>query len=1113
MRLTALLLLTVSMHIAAKGFSQKITITFNKVPLSEAIRKIGEQTGVSIIYNVEQLKNTTPVVATLKDATVSEALTAVLKQQPFSFEIKNGVVVLRRKLTPAQTDSATSAVQPPDLVDAMFTVLARNNVPVPGATLTVKGTKHSFMSGKDGVAILTRIPAKSTIVISAIGYEEQEIKLSGNSTRTFTVHLEQRVVELAALEINTGITKRSKESFTGAATVYSGAQLKAVGNRNVLESLRSLDPSFIQVENNLQGSNPNTMPAFEIRGQTTINTNTGTSASTGTGTLNTRSVNDQFSQDPNQPLFILDGFETTLQMINDLDMNRVASVTILKDAASTALYGAKAANGVVVVETKRPVPGKLQMSYTADMTLEMPDLSSYNLMNAAEKLEFERLQGFNYATTGPGEYADQQKYNARLAEVQRGVNTYWLNEPVHTGVSQKHSLQFAGGNSDLMFGAAASYGKQLGVMKGSDRETWGGNIGITYRKGKLNLNNTLTLTGTKADESPYGSFSVFAEAIPYYRKINPDGTLPKYLDPAYDMSAVNPLYNASLNSINEGKDFSFFNNLNAIYSFSGKFRLQGGLQLSKGNNATVQFIPPENTQFDNTDLTLKGNYTSSHTDNTAYNANLMFVYGELIGRSQLSATIRGDLSETNSQLTGFSAVGFPYGTDGNPIYASGYTPYGIPTSNTGKTRSAGFLASFNYAWDQRFLLDAVYRLDGASVFGTNHTFKPFASGGLGWNLHREPMLRNAKYINLLKLRANAGYTGNENLGQFTSVSTFSFQTGNNNTFGQGIKLSSLGNPYLDWQRTLQLSYGIDFGFWKNRISGYVEYFDKKTDPLAIGTAGTLPSSTGTGSNYVINVGHLVTKGWNFNLRLLPVNNTAQRIIWSVGVMGSNYTSTYGGLSGKLSKLNDEQIVSNGLNRYMDGYSPDDLWAVASHGVDPATGKELFQKKDGTLTYSYSTDDIVRVGNSRPKIEGGINTSFTWHDFTFGAVARYRIGGDVFNSALYNKVENIGTLHENFDKRALYDRWRQPGDIAQFTSITSTTANISSRFVQKDNHLIGESFSLSWRSYAQWIRDLKLQSLSVSAYLNDIFRVEKIKTERGIDYPYARTGSVSLNISF
>ncbi len=1091
--ITIALLCAAFLQISLAARSQSVTLSKKNAPIAEVFKEIRRQTGYDFVITNALIQQARPVTIQANAEDLQEVLIKCFADQPFTYAVQDKMIIIKPK-TSSFLDRVIATFKN---IDVRGQVLSPDGAPLIGASITLKGTTRTVISLKDGTFIFSNIDENSTLMISYLGYTTQEVKIKKDQPSMVIIMQLAENKMSDVIITGTGIN-RKKDSFTGAAVTFTGLELKAVGNRNVLESLRSLDPSFIKVENNLQGSNPNSMPTFEIMGQTTINTNT---------------LNDQFSQDPNQPLFILDGFETTLQIINDLDMNRVSAITILKDAASTALYGAKAANGVVVVETKRPVPGKLQISYNADMTVEMPDLSSYNLMDAAEKLEYERLQGMLYQT-GPGnEWADMAKYNSRLAEVQRGVNTYWLNEPVRTGLSHRHSLQFSGGNNDLLFNASASYGKQLGVMKGSGRETWGGNVGITYRKGKLNLNNTLSLTGSKADESPYGSFSAFAKAIPYYRKQLPDGTIPKYLDPEYDPSAVNPLYNVSQLSIDQTKDFTFFNNLDAIYTLSSKFRLQGGLQLTKGNSNSVQFIPPENTRFDGVELTQKGNYTNTHVDNNGYRANLMLNYGETIGKSQFSAAIRGDIAETNRQLSGYSAVGFPYGTNGNPVYAYGYTPDGTPAASTSKIRSAGVLASFSYAWDQRFLFDAVYRLDGASVFGTDHTFKPFVSGGIGWNFHQEPFLRNSNTINLLKIRANAGYTGNENLGQFSSVSTLSFQTGNNNTFGQGITLASLGNPTLDWQRTLQLSYGIDFGFFKNRISGYVEYFDKKTDPLAVGTEGTLPSSTGTGSSYVMNVGYLSTKGWNFNIRVQPVNIPAQRIIWSVGVMGSSYTSTYGGLSDKLAKLNEEQTASKGMIRFMDGYSPDDIWAVVSHGVDPATGKELFQKKDGTLSFYYSTDDIVKVGNSRPRLEGGINTTFTLHDFTFGAVARYRLGGDVFNNALYNKVENVGILHENVDKRALYDRWKQPGDISQFTSISSTSANLSSRFVQEDNHLIGESFSLNWRSYAAWIRDLKLQSISVTLYVNDIFRIEKIKSERGIDYPYARTGSLSINISF
>lgn len=1101
MKLTFLFLTICFLQVSAAGVAQSVSLSVKSCRIDSVFSVVKKQTGFVFFCSADIIKETKPVSIDARNMELNEFLNRLFSGLPLKYSIKNKTIIVSRKpgvtLLEREGPPADLASRPATLIDSfppiMGLVRGRDGRPLVGASVLIKGSKKGASTDATG-RFMIEVDAGQTLVISYIGYRTTEVRVRPY-VDLLDIVLTADDENIQEVVINTGIIKKDKASFTGAATVYTGAQLKTVGNRNVLESLRTLDPAFIKVENNLQGSNPNNMPSFEIRGQTTINTNT---------------LNEQFSQDPNQPLFILDGFETTLQIIYDLDMNRVASITILKDAASTALYGSKAANGVVVVETKRPVPGKLQISYNADMTFEIPDLSSYNLMNAAEKLEYERLHGFWYDSTGPAQWRNEEKYNQRLAEVKRGVNTYWLSDPLRTGLSHRHSLQFAGGNNDLMFNAALSVGRQLGVMKGSQRETWGGNIGITYRKGKLNLSNMLSLSGGKANESPYGSFSAFAQATPYYRRTTPGGGIEKYLD--YDPFVVNPLYDASFFSINESKPFSFFNNLDAVYNLSARFRLQSGIQVAKGTNKTVSFIPPEHSLFDNADLQQKGSYTQTNSENYSYRGYLMFSYGEMIGKHQLSATVRGDIGEENGESRGFTAVGFPYGSDGNPIYAFGYSPFGAPTANTSKNRSAGFLASFNYAWDRRFIFDAVYRLDGTSVFGTDHVFKPFVSGGLGWNIHQEAFMKKTSFFSLLKLRVNAGYTGNENLGQFSSISTYSYLTGSNNIFGQGISVASLGNPSLDWQRTLQTSYGLDLGFWHNRVSGYIEYFDKKTDPLTVGAEGTLPSSAGTGSKYVLNVGHLSTRGWTLNIRVQPVN-IPSGIVWSIGVMGSRYKSFYGGLADKLSKLNEDQTKNKGLLRFTDGYSPDDLWAVVSRGIDPATGNEIFQKKDGTLTFNYTTDDIVKVGNSRPTVEGGINTTFSYKNLSLNGTLRYRIGGYVYNEALYNKVENVGYVAENLDKRALYDRWQKPGDIAQFSNIKSTTANLSSRFIQKDNHLIGESLSLSWYTNAPWLHALKLQSMSITMYTNDLFRLEKIKTERGIDYPYARTGSLSINVSF
>ncbi|WEK37534.1 MAG: SusC/RagA family TonB-linked outer membrane protein [Candidatus Pseudobacter hemicellulosilyticus] len=1129
MRLTTFFLLVCCMHISASTTSQTITLTGRDLSMKEVFSAVEKQTGYMVWGKTDFLEHAKKVTVSVRDMPLNNFLVLVLREQPFTFTIADNTIILSQRLATAVSPPVFINVKPaaePVWITLMGMVInAETNEKLEAATIAVKGTGNAFRSDNAGNFAMVGLDADAVLVISSVGYQkleapvpvlmrmrpEQTVKLAGGSVRKipnglYLFYMQPVKTVLKEVVINNGMFSRNKESFTGAVAVFSGADLRSVGTRNVLESLKTLDPSFIMLEDNLQGSNPNRLPKIEIRGRTT---------------LTNANLNDQFNSDPNQPLFILDGFETTLQTIYDLDMNRVASITLLKDAASTALYGSKAANGVVVVETKRPVPGKLQVSYVGDFSANLPDLSSYNLMDAVEKLQWEKLTAYNN-TTDTKAWEREERNAARLADVQRGVNTYWLHEPVQTGFTNKHSLQLNGGNSDLVFNAGALYSRQDGVMKGSGKDNWGGNMSLSYRKGRLNVTNLLTVAGSKGKESPYGSFASFAATNSYYRKTDAAGFIQRQLDPIYDTAVINPLYNASLFSINESRAFSFANNIRGVYSLTNTLRVEGGLQLGKANGTTVLFIPPDNTLFDGVEAQKRGSYSNNHMEVKNVNANLSLSYGEVIGRGQFSANVRGQIESSESESIGFSLVGYPYGTNGNPAFAYGFTPFSVPATSRVKSRGTSFTASVNYIFNGRYMIDGVYTLSGASAFGSNKRYKPFVSAGLGWNLHQENFLKQFTWMNLLKLRANLGYSGNQNLGNFTSVSTYAYTGTGSNNFGQGLTLMSLGSPDLEWSKTLQGSYGLDFSFLNSRITGTLEYFRKHTDPLSVGAEGTLPSSVALNNSYVINIGTLTTTGWNMNLRYSPIYDLKNRIIWTISVSGVKNNSEYGGFANRLESLNKEELESKGLARYYDGYSPDDIWTVMSLGIDPATGKEIFQKRDGTISFIYDPADIVRVGNTRPKLEGIVSTSFTYKDFTFGANARYRVGGYVFNNALYSKVENIsavagitqGNVVPNLDRRALYDRWQQPGDVAEFTSIAAFSSNpMSSRYVQEDSHFIGESFSIGWRSSAGWVRRMSLQTIGVNFYLNDIFRIETVQTERGLDYPFSRSASLSVNLSF
>ncbi|MFV0482568.1 MAG: SusC/RagA family TonB-linked outer membrane protein [Bacteroidales bacterium] len=978
--------------------------------------------------------------------------------------------------------------------------------PLAGVNVVFKRTNVAKMD----VATITDINGKYSITIPAT---DGTLNFSFIGTLGYTVDVKKQTVINATLMpdvsqvgevVVTGMMTRKAESYTGSVNTVKGEDLKVVGNSNALQSLTTLDPSFNIVENSLMGSDPNTLPTVELRGKTSIST---------------EDLRDEYGSDPNQPLFVLDGFETTLRTIVDLDMNRVASITLLKDAASTALYGARAANGVVVVETKEPESGKIRLSYTGDFKFEVPDLSDYNMMDSDEKLQFEKLAGrYNQDYQG-ADIVEDSVYNARLAAVRSGVNTYWLNVPLQMGFSNGHNVYIDGGEDAFRYGVSLNFKDTKGVMSGSGRQNWGGNIRLIYRKNKLNVNNNLTISGYESDDSPYGSFSTYVNTNPYYTKNN---TSDRYLDEYHRVNQSwkrvdNPLYNASLQFLANTASFSVTNNTQLIYKFTPELRFQGNLQLSKTDTKQKDFTSPQHTQYDNTDTDEKGQYSQRQSGSFRYNLNAMLTYAKLFGeKHSLTANLRGEVSHNESDASYWQVVGFPIGSNINPSFATQYKPGTNLTYSTNIYRRAGFLASANYAYDRRYLLDATYRVDGSTSFGSSEKYSPFWSVGAGWNIHNEAFMSGIEWLTLLKLRASIGVTGNQGFGSVTSVDVYQFLS-NNSIFGQGIYLSSLGNPYLEWQKTMNPNIGFDFSAL-NRVDLRFDVYQRYSDPLIV----SVTSAPSTGKTaYQSNAGAMDTRGIDTRLTVTPIYKPQERIIWKVNLSASVIRSTYENFGKLLDNLNDDNEASSNIDqsliRYKDGYSPDDIWAVRSLGIDPATGKEIFLTEEGKTTFNYNASDAVQVGNTRPDIEGIIGTSLNYKIFNFAVNMRYRLGGDVFNKALYEKVENISLneLDYNQDKRALYDRWQNPGDIAQFKSIsTTTTTPISSRFVQKQNQLIGESISIGVRLRdTQFVKKMGLRELRINGYMNEFFRLETSKVERGTDYPFARSFSLSINAAF
>lgn len=981
------------------------------------------------------------------------------------------------------------------------TVIDENGDPLPGVNITYKNAKGvGVITDVDGNFTLAVPTNVHSLIFSYVGMKTQTVRISSPSEKV-KVRMEPDALAIQETVI-TGIYTRKAESFTGSMATYSEKELKTVGNQNVLQSLKVLDPSFIVLENNLSGSDPNA----------TMNLNIG-------GNTNIVGLETEYTTNPNQPLFILDGFETTLSTITDLSMDRVASITILKDAASTAIYGAKAANGVVVVETKKPEAGRLQFNYNGNFGLEWADLTDYNLMNSSEKLQYEKLAGYYGSLDANGNIIDeyyQNLYNQRMLRTKQGIDSYWMNEPLQTGFTQSHNIFAEGGDAAFRYGIGMTYTQTQGVMKNSNRDVLNGNVQLTYRIDKFAFTNQTNITNTDV-ENPTVSFSDFARTNPFYDKYNEYGEIDQVIEEIQTISGgtqyiTNPLWDLNQKSYDKNNQLSFTNNFQIEYRPLPELRIRGKLGIIVGRSNSKQFDSPEMSKYLTTDQLKRGSYSESNTKSSSYDGSLDISYGKTFGKHTVNAIGGMQISENNSNLSMFQAIGYSSDLFSNPNFANGYPEGGRPSSSISKSRTASYYANFNYGYQLRYLLDFNLRTDGSSVYGVNNPFSTTWSLGLGWNIHNEAFFNKNGVLNYLKLRYSVGNPGNANLNAKMANSIYTYYTQYPNMFGLAALISSWGNSGLKWQRTNEHNVGIDIEMFHNRLRLSTDFFIKKTDPLLLSI--DFPPSTGI-TQVPMNIGAMKNIGTTFTGSYIIIRK--QDMNWTVNANLRHIRTTYYNIGDLLEKYNEKGRTNQTLTRYYDGASNTALYAVRSAGIDPMTGNEIFIRKDGSYTFKWDSADEVICGDSTPDVEGSFGTSFYWKGFSVNAIFSYRYGGQAFLSTLFNKVENISDVQVKYnqDKRALYDRWQKPGDIAKFKRIDDTsTTNMSSRFIADDNTLELSTVSVGYETTAgKWLQSIGASSFNVRIYGNSLFRLSIIKEERGIDYPFSRKISASVGIRF
>lgn len=1096
MKLTFVLVFCMLVQTFAAVNAQTVTLKKQNASLEEIIWELKEQTKFVFLYSSADVATVKGIDIDMQNSQIDAILKKCLEGTDLQFVKENNAIIIRQ----ANGKTAVPQVQSRKITGK---VIDEDGNPLPGVAVLIEGTTIGVATDMDGKYDLT-CPEMKDIVLkfSYIGMKPKSVVV-GNKT-VVDVTLESDSQEMDEVVV-TGLLNRRKSGFAGTTTVISKQELAKVSTGNIFTTISTLDAGFKIEENNLDGSNPNKLPDFTIRGK------------------------GSFQNGSTAPIFILDGFEVTSQKVFDMDINRIESITLLKDASATILYGSRASNGVIVIETTAPKAGKLRVTYDFKPTIAIVDLTDYDLMNAREKLQYEKEAGLYTQEITPG-YEDNDRreqgeldkaYYNRYKNIVEGVNTYWLSQPVKNAFSHAHSLFVEGGADNVRYGIDASYNQNKGVMKESGRDRFGLGFSLIYRiKDKITIKNYISYAHTHAYNSPYGSFSQYAKLNPYERIYNDNGELiPKLSD-----GDTNPLYDALLPNRNFTKDQEFREQLSVDWFIRDGLRLKGQMAIVKGETSGEIYKSPFSAEF------LKTTYNSesrvqeylpiaergylSMTDGASfsYDGNVTLNYNTLVNEKHIIyAGVGLEVTQNDNNSHGFIMTGFPDDRYSDPAFAIQYKKETKPSSSESKSRAIGFFANGNYSYDDRYFADVSVRIDGSSKFGADKKYAPFWSAGAGWNVHNEKFFKHTK-ISMLKLRYSYGVTGNQEFSAYQAKTMFQFNTDRLYNSGISAALMGYGNPDLEWQNQYQSNYGFDFGYAKDRIRLQFNYYQKKTEGML--TSVSVAPSLGLPSNtFTSNLGKIQNKGVEVNLNAVLIRDQGKDFEWSVMLQAAHNKNKIMEISTALKNINEKnnQDKTTPAAVYEEGESMSAIKAVPSLGIDPTTGQELFMKKDGTITYTWDATDKVICGDSEPKVFGNVGTNLYWKGWNLNMVFKYDLGADYYNSTLAERVEGANPRY-NADRRVLNNRWKEPGQHALYKNIKEyTTTYISSRFVQKENTL--QLTSLSYDLNREWIRKFGLNTMRLSFYMNDVFRASTVKNERGLDYPFQRSFVFGLNIGF
>lgn len=885
--------------------------------------------------------------------------------------------------------------------------------PLQGISVTSSDKKNGTQTDADGKYSIIITPGAKTISFSGINYETQ-VRTVGNlgiinaSIASKNSNLEEVVV------VGYGAV-RKKIDEVGAISTIKSAQIENLPSVSIDKALQGKAAGvLVQANNGIPGGSIN----VRIRGEGSINAG-------------------------NAPLYVVDGVQfnsrndatfTQSNPLAFLNPDDIETIDIIKDAASAAIYGSTASNGVVLITTKKGKAGKTKYSFNVSYGLVKP-IEKLNVTNSQEfyRLRSEAVGNANnlpynnlavkrnvlngFRVAGAASFTDAQADSAAAA-----LPTYdWQNAVTRTGEIKTVELSASGGTDKMTFRLSGSYESQETFVTKADFKRYGLKVDLSNKfTDRLTLNTSLNLSTFRQNNpfdlgnSSLGNAAFSAPGIfPMNPIRNPDGSY--YGVPG---TAISSLIGAALTqNVVQVTDFNsgFTRNNQLVGSMSADYRISRIFSARAFVGMDYRIIQGRNVRDARTAdaFVRKGLVQVQSNWNTNVNAFATFNYNQTLHyKHHLDGLIGAEVRRENNESITAAGDGFP--TYEFQTLNSAANPVTIGEFYTGFRRN-GVFGNFNYNYDRRFLIGVTGRYDGSSRFGADNKFGAFYGIKTGWNVDRERFLKNSRVVSQLRLRADYGTVGNDQIGNFDELGLFG--SGFIYNGSAGTQYSQLANPDLKWERVSTLNYGIDFGFFNNRINGSAELYDKRTKDLLF--PQPLQQTSGF-TGFTSNVGKLQNKGFELTLNADVLRPKNDGLGWSVNfVFGYNkqkVTEIFGG----------NKILPSD-NSIQVGQPVGVLFTQRYAGVNAATGRPMWYDSLGNLTYQVASRDRVLIGPTRlPKYQGGLTNTFSYKGFSISAFFNYeygRLATDGEANFLSEPLARINSLHYIYE-----DRWTTPGQI-------------------------------------------------------------------------------------